>query len=318
MIYAQTPVKPLLVVVGPTASGKTTLSVNLARRFDGEVVSADARLFYRGMDIGTAKPTVAEMGGVAHHLIDICEPDEDVSLAQYMRWANDAIGHIHSRDRLPILVGGTGQYVRAVVEGWSIPRVPPWPALRQALEKFDPVELHRWLSLLDSDRAEAIDYRNQRRVIRALEIIFTTGHLASQNRIKIRPNRAVKTIGLRWERELLYQRIDQRVGEMMQNGLLDEVRALREQGYGTELSSMSGIGYRQLMMHLEGKWSLEEAVERMTFDSHRLVRQQNSWFGDDDRTIEWHDAAAPTVATAIEGSVEGWIAALTVPQKSSD
>ena len=158
----------LLVIVGPTAVGKTALSLQLAQTFGGEIVSADSRLFYKGLDIGTAKPTAAERAAVPHHLIDICPPDQTISLGEYQQMAYEVMGEIHGRGRLPILVGGTGQYVQAVVEGWGIPRIPPQPALRAALESLGGEELARWLAVLDGEAAVKIDPRNVRRVIRAL------------------------------------------------------------------------------------------------------------------------------------------------------
>jgi len=282
--------RPLLVLVGPTAAGKTALSLALAQRFDGEIVSADSRLFYHGLDIGTAKPTPAERAIAPHHLIDLCAPDETLSLGQYQRLAYATIDAIQQRGRLPILVGGTGQYVWAVVEGWGIPAVAPRPALRKELEKLSGGEATRWLAALDPVAAGRIDPRNVRRVVRALEVTLTTGRPISELQRKTPPPYDTFILGLSRDRAMLYARIDARVDEMMAAGLLDEVRRLRDAGYGATLPSMSGLGYRQLLSHLEEELSLDEAVARIKFETHRFARQQATWFRGDDPRITWLDA----------------------------
>lgn len=281
---------PLLVLVGPTAVGKTALSLELARLFNGEIISADSRLFYRGMDIGTAKPTAAERGLVPHHLIDLCDPDETLSLGQYQRLAYRTIDDIQTRGRLPILTGGTGQYVWALVEGWGIPEVAPRPTLRAALESLGPDELNRWLAALDPAAAGRIDPRNLRRVVRALEVTLVAGTPISKLQRKSPPRYDIRIIGLFRERTDLYRRIDDRVDGMMAAGLLGEVIALREAGYGQGAPPMSGLGYRQLLAYLAGEMSLEAAVERVKFETHRFARQQATWFRQDDPRIQWFDA----------------------------
>ncbi len=296
--------RPLLVLVGPTAVGKTALSLALARRFDGEIVSADSRLFYRGLDIGTAKPTAAERGDIPHHLIDVCEPDETLSLGQYQRLAYRTIDEILARGRLPILVGGTGQYVWAVVEGWGIPEVAPRPALRAALEGLGQDEAARWLAALDPTAAGRIDPRNVRRVVRALEVTLVTGRPISALQRRTPPPYDIHLIGLREERDALYARIDARVDEMMSAGLLDEVAGLRDAGYGPELPSMSGLGYRQLLAFLAGEMSLDAAVERVKFETHRFARQQATWFRRDDSRIAWFEAGE---REGVVASVAAWL-----------
>lgn len=285
--------KPLLVILGPTAVGKTAISLKLAFSLGGEIVSADSRLFYKGMDIGTDKPGQAARERIPHHLIDICQPDETVTLGQYQRLAYDHIGQILRRGALPILVGGTGQYVRAVVEGWGIPAVSPQVELRHALGELEADELFRWLQFLDPASAERIDPRNVRRVIRALEVILVTGRPMSVLQHKQAPDYAIKMIGLNCKREELYGRIDRRVDRMMEAGLLEELSRLREAGYERELPSMSGLGYQQLWAHLEGECTLDEAVERIKFETHRYVRQQYTWFRPRDPPIAWFDVQAP-------------------------
>lgn len=295
---------PLLVLVGPTAVGKTALSIALAQQFNGEIISTDSRLFYRGLDIGTAKPTLAERTAadgtvIPHHLIDICDPDETISLGVFQRLAYEAIAQVQANGRLPILVGGSGQYVRAVVEGWGIPEVAPQPALRHALEFLGAAELARWLQQLDPVASQRIDPRNVRRVIRALEVTLVTGQPISRLQHKQPPPYHICQIGLYRQREALYQRVDARVDEMVAAGLVAEMAQLIAAGYGRELSSMSSLGYQQLWPYFDGDMRLAEAVERIKFETHRFVRHQLTWFRQDDPTIFWFDAARPDLLTAV-------------------
>ena len=296
---------PLLVLVGPTAVGKTALSLELARRFDGEIVSADSRLFYRGLDIGTAKPSAAEQAAVPHHLINLAAPDQTLSLGEYQRLAYRTIDGVLARGRLPIFVGGTGQYVWAVVEGWGIPEVAPQPALRATLEALGERELARWLAELDPAAAGRIDPRNVRRVVRALEVTLRTGRPISELQRKTPPPYDIYIAGLTRDRDALYERIDARVDEMMAAGLLDEVARLRDAGYGPRLPSMSGLGYRQLLAYLVGEMTLEEAVTRIKFETHRFARQQATWFRADDPRIHWF--AVETETDQAITTVEEWL-----------
>lgn len=298
---------PLLVLVGQTAVGKTALSLRLAAHFSGEIISSDSRLFYRGMDIGTAKPTAGEQQRVPHHLIDICDPDETLTLGKYQRLAYRTIEQVVANGRLPILVGGTGQYVRAVTEGWGIPRVPPQPALRAALEQLGGDECARWLQHLDPEAADKIDARNVRRVVRALEVTLVTGRPISQLQRKQPPPYRICQIGLGRPREQLYERIDARVDKMMALGLLDELKSLQAAGYGRLLPSMSGLGYKQLWAHLAGEATLDEAVERIKFETHRFARQQGNWFRQDDPAIAWFDMATAGAETAVVDFVQQWL-----------
>lgn len=297
----------LLVLVGQTAVGKTDLSLKLAQRFNGEIISADSRLFYRGMNIGTAKPSLEEQAIVPHHLIDICNPDETLTLGAYQRLAYRTIEQVLANGRLPILVGGTGQYVRAVVEGWGIPEVPPQEPLRHELEALGGETLAQWLQTLDPVAAERIDPRNVRRVIRALEVTLVTGIPISTLQRKIPPPYDILQIGLDRERETLYERIDGRVDQMMVDGLLTELEGLREAGYGRSLPAMSGLGYRQLWAYLDGEMTLEEAIERIKFETHRFSRQQNNWFRRDDPMICWFDLGEERVESGVFERVEEWL-----------
>ncbi|MBM4465368.1 MAG: tRNA (adenosine(37)-N6)-dimethylallyltransferase MiaA [Chloroflexi bacterium] len=284
----------LIVLVGPTAVGKTRLALRLAQEFDGEIVSADSRQVYRGMDIGTAKPTLEERRRVPHHLIDVLAPDETFTLAQYQELAYQAIGDILARGRVPFLVGGTGQYVRAVVEGWGIPRIPPNEKLRAKLYRQAEAEgeeaLHARLWEVDPAAAQRIDPHNVRRVIRALEVYLETGQPISELQRKKPPPYRILHIGLTMERQELYRRIDQRVDRMIEEGLVEEVRRLVERGYGYDLPSMSGLGYQQIGLYLRGLVSMEEAVQLIKRHTRRFVRHQYNWFRLDDANTHWFDA----------------------------
>ena len=284
---------PLIIIVGPTAVGKTELSIELAERLGGEIVSADSRLFYRGMDIGTAKPTVEERTRVPHHLIDIAEPGETWSLALFQRAAADAISGIHRRGKLPFLVGGTGQYIHAVTHGWAPPETVPDTRLRTVLEELAKLRgddwLHERLAVLDPAAAEAIDPRNVRRTIRALEVIFSSGRKFSEQRGQGESPYQLLTIGLSCPRPVLYERIDARIEAMFALGLLEEVRGLLAQGYSSDLPTLSAIGYRECVAVLEGRMSLEEAKVQMRHRTRVFVRRQSNWFKAGDPGIKWFE-----------------------------
>ncbi|HEY72027.1 MAG: tRNA (adenosine(37)-N6)-dimethylallyltransferase MiaA [Chloroflexi bacterium] len=300
----------LLALVGPTAVGKTALSLHLAERLDGEIVSADSRLLYRGMDVGTAKPTPKERARVPHHLIDIAAPDETVGLAEFQEQAYAAIDDIHARDKLPLLVGGTGQYVRAVVEGWRIPRVSPDYDLRAELEAQAEREgagaLHDWLARLDPVAARRIHPHNVRRIVRALEVCTVTGRPISEQQGKRPPPYRILQIGLTMEREALYARADRRTEAMMDAGLAGEVRQLVEAGYRWELPAMSGLGYVQFKPHFEEEMSLEEVAVEIKGATHSFIRRQYNWFSLDDPAIRWFDVTE-TTAAKIEAVVREWL-----------
>jgi tRNA dimethylallyltransferase len=283
----------LVAVVGPTGIGKSRLALYLARALDGEIVSADSRQLYRYMDIGTAKPTPDELSLIPHHLIDILEPDKDFSLAHYQRLAYKAIEDINRRNKLALLVGGSGLYVWSVLEGWRIPAVAPDMELRRRLEAEaaggGEANLYQELARLDPTAAQKIDPRNVRRIIRALEVHHRAEAPISQMQDKQAPSFNAVIIGLTAERTELYRRIDRRVDEMIERGLVDEVKGLLERGYGAGLPAMSGIGYKQIIQFLEGELTLEAAVQRIKFESHRLVRHQYSWFRPKDDRIGWFD-----------------------------
>jgi tRNA dimethylallyltransferase len=282
---------PLILLVGPTAVGKTELAIQLAERLNGEIVSADSRLFYRGMDIGTAKPTRQEQARVQHHLIDIAEPDEILSLAVFQQKARDTIADIHTRNKIPFLVGGTGQYIRAVTEGWSPPEVEPNERLRNELGRLKDEKgihwLHDKLNGLDPEAAQKIDARNFRRTIRALEVILTTGIRFSEQRGQSESPYHLIPVGLTRPRPELYQRVDQRIDIMFANGFLEEVKRLLEKGYSPSLPTMSAIGYREGVRVINGELSEEQAKAEIRRATRIFVRRQANWFKESDPNIKW-------------------------------
>ena len=302
---------PLIAIVGPTAVGKTEFAIALAEAVDGEVVSADSRQIYRHMDIGTAKPTPAQRARVPHHLLDVVDPDQPLTLAQYQRLAYEAITAIHRRGRVPLLVGGTGLYVRAVLEGLRIPEVPPNPELRARLEEEARREgaetLHARLRALDPTAAARIDPRNVRRVIRALEVCLIAGRPISELQRAEPPPYRILRLGLTRPRPELYARIDARVEAMIEAGLVEEVRSLLARGYRPDLPAMTGLGYRQICQYLAGKLTLEEAIREIKRKTRRFVHHQRTWFRPDDPRIRWYDLSQ-TPPEAIITEVLRWLA----------
>jgi len=281
----------MTVIVGPTAVGKSELALRLAECFPAEIISADSRQVYRQMDIGTNKPSLAERAAVPHHVVDVVEPDEDFSLATYHELAAEAMKAIEQRGKLSLLVGGSGLYVWSLVEGWAIPQVGPDEELRRRLEARAEQEgsdgLYQELQDIDPLAAARIDPRNARRIIRALEIHHTTGQLPSRLRHKEAPGFALLVIGLTQDRGELYRRIDCRVDRMIEGGLVEETEQLLKRGYSPSLSSMSGIGYKQIGQFLRGELTLPEAEDRIKHETHRLARRQYAWFRLRDKRIHW-------------------------------
>jgi tRNA dimethylallyltransferase len=269
----------------------------------GEVINGDSRQVYRHMDIGTAKPGAAERAIVPHHLYDIVDPDEPFSLARYLARANETLADCWLRAVLPIVVGGSGQYVWALLEGWQVPRVAPDHSLRAELEaragREGAQSLVDELTRVDPAYAATVDTKNLRRVIRALEVYKRTGQPLSSCRTRTPPDFSWTALGLAFPRDEVYSRIDTRVDAMMGAGLLDEVRGLIERDYPCDLPSMSGIGYRQLCQHLAGELSLTDAVERIKTETHRLARMQSNWFRQNDERIHWLDSRDDTFSQAL-------------------
>lgn len=273
---------PLIVILGPTAVGKTELSLALCEAFQGEVVSADSRQIYRMMDIGTAKPTLAEQQRVPHHLIDLHNPDETLTVAEYQQLAYQTIAAIHARGHLPFLVGGTALYLRAVTQGLRLPEAPPNPALRSELENdlanHGVAFLFQRLQTLDPVTAAVIDRQNPRRVLRALEIFLITGHPKVELEGATPPPYRILLIGLDRERSVLYRRVDQRVDQMVAVGLIQETERLLAQGYRPPLPAITSLGYREIIAYLEGQMTLPDAVAQIKTETHRFVRHQYTSF----------------------------------------
>jgi tRNA dimethylallyltransferase len=301
---------PIVAILGATATGKSGTAIALALEFGGEVVSVDSRYLYRGLDIGTAKPTSEEQQQVPHHLIDILDPRDDYSLALFKRDANSAIENILQRGKLPVLAGGSPLYVRAVLEGWRIPEAAPDPGLRAELEQFAEEHgreaLHQRLVEVDPPAAARIPAQNVRRVIRAMEIHHQTGQRMSDLEGKDPPPWDILRIGLHIERDALFERIDQRVDQMLEQGLVEEVRGLLERGIPPDCTAMRSIGYQEVIPYLRGEYDYAEMTSRIKFATHRYVRHQLTWLRKT-HGIEWIDALEPGSNQTIRQRVENHI-----------
>ena len=275
--------RPIVVfIIGPTATGKTELAVQLAGDFAMEVISADSRQVYRRLDIATAKPDRRQQGIVKHWLIDIIEPNDDYNVALYQREANECIRTIQGEAKLPVVVGGSGMYLRALTEGYNFPSVPPQSSIRvelerRALARGTPA-LHRELAEVDPEAANSIHPNNLRRVIRALEVYRTTGRPFSELSRTTGPGFLPLIIGLNFDRDALYRRIDLRVDRQVEAGLVEETRGLTQEGIDLGRPAFSSLGYRDITSYLQGDCSLDEAVQRIKFAVHRYARQQLTWF----------------------------------------
>jgi len=298
------PLPKIIAIVGPTASGKTGLSLALAKEFNGEVINADSRQVYTRMDIGTDKPAgeyvfppgekgkrkksggmfIAE--GVPHHLVDIVDPGAEFTLADFKTRAQAAIDDILKRGKLPIMVGGTGLYIWSIVDNLDMPKVAPNKSLRRCLEEKSLPELVRLLKLSDPEAAERVDLNNPRRVLRALEVWILTGESFAKQQKKSAPIYDVLQIAYDLPKETLKQRIEERVGQQLDRGLVGETKSLVARKYGWNLPSMSSIGYRQIGYFLRGEMSLEQAVECLKRDTRRYAKRQLTWFKRDKR-INW-------------------------------
>lgn len=277
---------PLLIIGGPTASGKTAVGIRLAKLLDGEIISADSMQVYRHMDIGTAKPDMAERDGVPHHLLDIVEPTENFSLAQYVPLAHQKIEEIHARGKLPIMVGGTGLYIDTVAQNIQLGEQDKdtntvRESLMRQVEEKGSAWLYDYLKKIDPVSAAKIHENNVKRLVRAVEVYELTGITMSEHNRRSRlepPRYRIYYMALEHERETLYDRIDRRVDFMMEQGLLQEVRQCVALGAGRHNTSMQAIGYRQLLDYLEGDCSLEEAVDKIKQESRRYAKRQLTWF----------------------------------------
>ncbi len=286
---AARPREKIIAVVGPTASGKTALAIALAKKFNGEIISADSRQIYRGMDIGTAKPTRAEQRAVPHHVIDIRDPNESYTVAEFQHDAIAAIHAIIARGRLPMLVGGTGLYVKAVVENLDIPRVAADPALRARLEadvrRHGLAAMFDRLVKLDPEAAYVVDPKNPRRVIRALEVTLTTGVPFTAQRRKRAPRFSTLMLGVAVPPTALRRRINQRIDAMEKAGLAREVRKLVKK-YSSKANALDAIGYREIIQYLEGNATLKQALDEMKISTWHYAKRQMTWFKKD-ATVRW-------------------------------
>ncbi len=298
---------PVVFIVGATASGKTAAALALARRVRLEVVNADSRQVYRGMSIGTAKPTLEEQAVVPHHLIDVADPWDGYSLAQFLAHARSAIAEIQDLGALPVVVGGTGQYVWGLVEGWQAPAVPRQDKLRARLEREAAENggesLHARLARVDAEAAAAIDPRNVRRVVRALEVWEVTGNRFSAQRRKEPPPFEPMLFGIDVPRDELHRRIAKRVDDMLAGGWLDEVRALLDAGCTPDLPSFSSSGYRDMAAYLVGELTLRQAKEKAVAATNRLARMQATWFRRGDPRITW-TANGAALVNAVSASLK--------------
>lgn len=284
---------PLIVLTGPTSIGKTGLAVEMALALGAEIIGADSRQVYKHMDIGTAKPTTSDRERVPHHLIDFLDPADQLTLARYQQMVYNLVDQLHMQGKVPMLVGGTGQYVTAVVEGWSIPEVPPNVALRKELEtyaeEYGKQALYDRLQKIDPNAAVKIHPNNVRRVVRSLEVCIETGERISVLQQKKPPPYRILELGLRMERQYIHERADRRVDQMIQRGFLAEVQQLLAMGYDRNLPSMSGLGYVELVRHILDDLPLEQAVHDTKIATHQYIRRQLTWFRGHDNGIVWHN-----------------------------
>ncbi len=283
----------LVIISGPTAVGKSDCAVKLAKKINGEVISADSMQVYKGMDIGTAKVTVEEMDGVAHHLIDILEPEQDFNVLLFKKLADEAIKDITSRGAIPIMTGGTGFYIQAVLHGTEFEEEEPSELRKELEEKAKTPDgkhmLYEELVSVDPASAAIIHENNIKRVIRALEFYRLNAYPISEHNARMKKKEAVYDADcffLTDERALLYERIDKRVDVMMENGLLDEVKRLKEKNIPSKATSMQGIGYREILEYLDGKCTLDEAVYNIKLNSRHFAKRQMTWFRNKDEFIK--------------------------------
>lgn len=284
----------LIVLTGPTAVGKTALSIQLAKRIEGEIVSADSMQVYKYMDIGSAKITREEMEGVSHHLIDVLDPDEEFHVYRFQEMAKEAIKGIYERGHLPILVGGTGFYIQALVYDIAFGE-EDHSAIRERLENTarekGSAYLYEYLEKVDPDSAKIIHPNNQKRMIRALEFYELNGTPISEHNKRERQKESPYDFCyfvLNDDRELIYQKIDQRVDEMLANGLVEEVRTLKEMGFQKDMVSMQGLGYKEILSYLDGECTLDEAVYLIKRDTRHFAKRQLTWFKRE-RDVIWID-----------------------------
>ena len=310
--------KKLLVIVGPTGTGKTDLGLKLAKKFNGELVSADSRQIYIGMDIGTGKEIESSkydvkknkgswvVNGIPIHLYDVINPDKTFSVVEYQQEALGKIKEIENKGKLPILVGGTGLYVQAIVEGVNIPKVPPDSKLRAKLESKPLATLVSQLEQVDPKTAIKIDKQNPRRVIRALEVYYSSGQLFSSLEGKFKVNFDSVQIGLTAPRDFLYKKVDDQIDDWFRVGFIEEVKKLISDGYDEKLPALTSLGYRQVAMYLKGNLTIEEAKQRIKWEHHGYIRRQFTWFRKR-KNIVWFDISDPDLIRQINAFIKAWL-----------
>ena len=276
----------VIAVVGPTASGKTAYSIELAEKIGGEIISADSRLVYKGLDIGTAKPTIEEQKGIPHYMIDIVEPEVEYSAGLYVKEARKCIDDILSRGKSPIIAGGTGLYFRILLEQYDLPEVPPNYQLREELKKLDSTELHSILRDLDSEAADKIYENDKKKLLRYIEIIKSTGKKISEASGISEPEFDVEWIGCNFPRDILYERINKRVDMMIENGLIEETKQLLNK-HGRINNLLYTIGYQEIISYLDGEMTLDEASALLKQNSRRYAKRQLTWFRKNEN-IKWN------------------------------
>ncbi len=293
--------KPLIVILGPTSSGKTELSLKLAKKYNGEIINADSRQIYREMMIGTGSPLEVEKDNdnscklidkIPHHLLGITKPNQKFTLSEYQKIAIKRINDIHGRNKIPILVGGTGLYISSIVDNLVIPKSAPDNKIREKLQKHSDEYLFGRLEKIDPKSAQIIGPNNKRKLVRALEVYELTGKPFSSQQAKGKSLFEILQVGIKTNREKLYEKIDRRVDEMIRIGLIEETKSLIAK-YSQDLPAMSGIGYFEISSYLEGRSSLDESIQRMKFRTHQYARRQMTWFKKDKR-IKWIETFAET------------------------
>lgn len=301
----------LLIIVGPTASGKSGLAIDLAKALNGEIISADSRSFYQELNIGVAKPSRADRERIRHYLVDVTTIDQPWSLGEFQKTSTEAIHSIHNEGKLPILVGGTGQYLRAITQGWKVPEHVGDDKLRIAIQEWGNLigfdTLHNKLALLDPEAARSIDYRNHRRTIRAFEVLFLSGKRFSEQKQSGDSPYDCLIIGLDWPRDQLYTRVDERIRGMFEAGLVGEVHDLVAAGKAAQLRRVGVIGYSEVLDYLAGALTLDDCIQLIQRNTRKFIRHQANWFKPDDPAIHWIKANDPELLKNALGQVQNWL-----------
>ncbi len=281
-----------VLIFGPTASGKTNLSIELAKQINGEIISADSMQVYRYMDIGTAKPTKEQRKKIPHHLIDIVDPDKEWTVSDFIQRSNRLIREIREKGKTPMIVGGTGLYLNAFINGYSFPIAAKNEKIRERLSKMETEDLHKKLQDVDADAAKKIDKNDKKRIVRALEVYEQTGVPISKlqvKRVRADGRLPLRLLCLTMDRHLLYDRISARVDKMMSDGLIDEVRSLLDKGYTKDLNSLQALGYKETIGYLEGKYGLDEMTGLIKQKTRNFAKRQLTWFKRFEN-VTWIDA----------------------------